>query len=228
MSEAKKPINIVEGRTLQAFATPVAAFLWPESEALNAELAAEVLKREAAAGEGLSRSNVGGWHSDHDLLAWDIPAVKVLHRRILRMTADLTSATLRGAKGARFAFAIEAWANVARAGQYHLVHDHAGSHWSGVYYAATGTPDADARFNGQLELLDPRSGTGMVPLHAGSFEERNMVTPEPGLKVLFPSWLRHHVLPFKGTGERISIAFNVRLGRPEDAAPAAAADGAAG
>ncbi|GMG83693.1 hypothetical protein LNKW23_29060 [Paralimibaculum aggregatum] len=226
MSDAQKPINIVEGRTLQAFATPIAAFLWPESEALNAELAAEALKREAAAGEGVARSNVGGWHSDHDLLAWDIPAVKVLHRRILRMTADLTSATLRGGKGARFAFAIEAWANVARSGQYHLVHDHPGSHWSGVYYASVGTPDASERFNGRLELLDPRVATGMVPLHAGTFDERHMVTPEPGLMVLFPSWLRHHVLPFKGSGERISIAFNVRLQRPAEDAPAAPAEGA--
>ena len=34
----------------------------------------------------------------------------------------------------------------------------------------------------------------------------------------FPAWLRHGVSPYLGDGERISIAFNVRIDtfRPED------------
>ena len=32
--------------------------------------------------------------------------------------------------------------------------------------------------------------------------------PKPGQVLLFPSWLHHYVNPFRGKGERISIAFN--------------------
>ena len=34
--------------------------------------------------------------------------------------------------------------------------------------------------------------------------------PDPGLMVLFPSYVPHVVLPHQGDRERISIAFNVR------------------
>ena len=35
--------------------------------------------------------------------------------------------------------------------------------------------------------------------------------PEPGKLVLFPSWLLHQVRYYRGTAERISIAFNLSL-----------------
>ena len=34
--------------------------------------------------------------------------------------------------------------------------------------------------------------------------------PEPGLMILFPSYVPHAVLPHRGDRPRISIAFNVR------------------
>ena len=33
----------------------------------------------------------------------------------------------------------------------------------------------------------------------------------PGMMVIFPRWLYHYVNPVHGKGERISIAFNLRL-----------------
>jgi hypothetical protein len=33
--------------------------------------------------------------------------------------------------------------------------------------------------------------------------------PKPGITVMFPSFLEHYVLPFKGDGVRISIAYNI-------------------
>jgi hypothetical protein len=35
------------------------------------------------------------------------------------------------------------------------------------------------------------------------------ILPRPGLLVLFPSWLFHQVRPYRGTGLRISLAFNL-------------------
>jgi hypothetical protein len=36
------------------------------------------------------------------------------------------------------------------------------------------------------------------------------IVPEPGLMVLFPSYIPHMVNPHKGAETRISIAFNLR------------------
>ena len=60
------------------------------------------------------------------------------------------------------------------------------------------------------ELCDPRAFTEMVPTPGSPFGQRAIFRAEPGLMVLFPSWLYHFVNPFFGDGERISIAFNVR------------------
>ncbi|PWE17395.1 hypothetical protein DDZ18_06845 [Marinicauda salina] len=37
------------------------------------------------------------------------------------------------------------------------------------------------------------------------------IQPEPGLLVLFPSWLMHAVRPHNGQRDRISIAMNILL-----------------
>jgi hypothetical protein len=40
---------------------------------------------------------------------------------------------------------------------------------------------------------------------------RYLIDPAPGLMIVFPSWLKHMVHPYYGTGERISVAFNVEV-----------------
>ena len=55
---------------MMAFATPVVAYPWPDSDELNRELAELVLAEERRS-DGVNRSNVGGWHSATDLLDRD-------------------------------------------------------------------------------------------------------------------------------------------------------------
>ena len=40
------------------------------------------------------------------------------------------------------------------------------------------------------------------------------IKPTPGMMVLFPGWLSHHVEPWQGTGTRISVAMNIRAVSP--------------
>lgn len=211
------------GRFIGAFATPIGLYPWPDSEALNAALADQILARERA-DAGQRRSNVGGWHSESDLMRWPGEPVAVLNRRILRLAAEATSQTLRAAREARFNFGVTAWANVSRDGHYNTVHAHAGVHWAGVYYVATGEPEGDDPRNGRIEFVDPRTG-GFLRPPEGTFEESRVVTPEPGLMLIFPGWLKHFVHPFRGRGARISIAFNIVLAAPSDAAGAEAGGG---
>ena len=60
-----------------------------------------------------------------------------------------------------------------------------------------------------LQLLDPRYGFKLSNAEGKSVDHYCMVKPIPGIMVLFPGWLVHQVHPFHGTGERISIAFNI-------------------
>jgi hypothetical protein len=41
--------------------------------------------------------------------------------------------------------------------------------------------------------------------------ESQRISPRAGTLVVFPSWLSHGVCPYRGTGERISIAINFSL-----------------
>ena len=38
-----------------------------------------------------------------------------------------------------------------------------------------------------------------------------LIRPETGTMLMFPAWLSHCVRPYKGTGQRISVAFNFSL-----------------
>jgi hypothetical protein len=49
----------------------------------------------------------------------------------------------------------------------------------------------------------------MVAMPDSRFEVRCSIPTKAGLMVLFPGWLIHHVHPFIGKRERISIAFNI-------------------
>jgi uncharacterized protein (TIGR02466 family) len=174
---------------MMAFATPVVAYPWRDSDELNRELAELVLADERKS-EGVSRSNVGGWHSASDLLDRDAAPIRKLRQRVMSVTAAITrTVTVANAAPRTFNCRIDGWANVSRHGHYNSVHSHP---------------------NGRLELIDPRAGANMLAPESSALQTRYLITPTPGLMVLFPSWLNHLVHPFFGRGERISIAFNVK------------------
>lgn len=74
-----------------------------------------------------------------------------------------------------------------------------------------GVPDNNGPHNGRLELLDPRVGVNRLHQPGSVFAARYVIELIPGLMRLSPGWLSHFVHPFCGSGERISIAFNVLL-----------------
>ena len=74
----------LQNHVLTAFATPVAAYPWPDSDDLNRELSSLVLAEEKKAGN-VARSNVGGWHSPSDFLHRDAEPLRVLRDRVMQM-----------------------------------------------------------------------------------------------------------------------------------------------
>lgn len=210
---ARNPSTVpsLQRHTMMTFGTPVLSYRWPDSHTLNDELRAVILDAEKRK-PGVVKSNVGSWHSDLGIFKWDAKCVATLHDRIRTACVEMTRSIVTR-PNARFTatYYIDGWANIVRNGDYHLVHNHPNNVWSGVYYVCVGEPEADRPLNGQLELLDPRQAPNMVGVPDSLFEIRYTVQPSPGLMVMFPSWLRHYVHPFFGSGERISVAFNVLL-----------------
>ncbi len=196
------------------FATPVAAVVLPDAEARNTRLHATIMARRRAY-PTIQSSNAGGWHSSRDLEAWGgADAAHVLGAAksvATQLTAD------RFGQPVKPDWTVQAWANVNGPGDANIAHYHAGSFWSGTYYVDDGGCAADPSLGGAFEMIDPRGPApamyaptlrfaGEDGQSAGSAET---IQPKPGLLFLFPSWLMHQVRPYRGTGLRVSLAFNL-------------------
>lgn len=200
-----------------AFPTPIGNFRVPEAEPVNRELRRLVIERETAEGAvGVQKANAGGWHSRSDLLNWPDPAVATLRGWFVEAVNAMVEASLElmraGGMNRPFkgSMSLVAWANVSRKGNYHRLHNHPGSAWSGVYYVDAGQEVVGQPLSGVLELLDPRPFTEMVATPGDPFGQKAVIRPRPGAMVVFPGWMYHFVNPYQGEGERISIAFNAR------------------
>jgi uncharacterized protein (TIGR02466 family) len=191
-----------------AYATPVLAWPWPESETLNDALAEAILANEKRT-PTVENNIVGGWSSKKDLLAWKVEGMAELSRRIQELAGAATRATNTANVGMSVRFRLEAWANVLRAGGYHNVHDHPNAVWSGVYYVRAAPIDKTRPLAGVIEFVDPRQGADANSLPGSALRDRLRYAPAPGLMIVFPGWLRHLVHPVAGPDERISISFNV-------------------
>jgi uncharacterized protein (TIGR02466 family) len=203
--ETAKPV-------VSAFATPVFRHRWPDAETtpINAALKAEILARQARE-PSAELSNIGGWQSSPDLFKWKVPGLQQLQRWISQAYGAAMCQQL-GTKRFTSQFAAIGWANVNESGHYNRTHIHPNAHWAGVYYVDTGQPDSSLMPNGAIELLDPRPAVGIYELPGVTTSGTWTLQPEPGMMLLFPNWLRHSVLPYRGQGPRITISFNLRVG----------------
>ena len=99
---------------------------------------------------------------------------------------------------------IDIWLNSQKSGDYNPTHTHGGS-FSGVLYLKVPDQINSQSFDGQLCFHGPEEWniqsfrTGMA----------HYVLPVAGQFYVFPAWQPHSVAPFRGEGERWSIAFNV-------------------
>jgi uncharacterized protein (TIGR02466 family) len=202
---------------LNLFPTPLVIATMPNAGPLNTELKSIILAREAGS-ESVQRSNHGGWQSTWDLHQWGgAPMQKVL--AFGRAIAEQVTVDRSGQRH-ELSWRINSWANINRQGHGNQFHTHPGALWSATYYVDDGGVGADASLGGEFEIQDPR---GVAPVMYAPFltfpgpdgaalGESQRLTPQPGMFVVFPSWLSHGVRPYRGTRERISIAINFSLG----------------
>lgn len=205
-------INVtLENDVRLCWPTPIFDRIWPNTEPMNQRLRDIILDKEKN-DKGIAKSMRGGWHSSEDLVNWKYPEIAEFIDLIRQAVDEMTRITAGVAQddysgGATF----QAWANVLRDGGYNKPHTHPGCTWSGVYYVEPGETEAGAGDDGWIEFFDPRSAVEMIPTPGNEFGRRVAVEPKAGRMLAFPAWLRHYVMPYHGGGERISIAFNVRM-----------------
>ncbi len=185
------------------FPTPIWTGQISDYARLNAEIlmVMQLLENES---DSLSRSNIGGWHSNSQLhLRDDMAEIRQAFgtacrhcARVLAFDFDNFELTIN-----------EMWLNRNGPGDLNKTHIHPHAMLSGAYYVKV--PEN----SGKIEFLDPvlaRVATAYPkaesrPVNAISAE----YTPVEGFLVIFPSWLQHWVQPNRGDDDRVSISFNV-------------------
>ncbi len=202
--------------TIPLFATPVVISDLPDAATLNVELRKVIGERQKVH-PGIHHSNLGGWQSTWDMDRWGGAAAI----KLLALGRNLANRSTIDREGRPVAVTWRAnmWANVNRSGHGNEFHSHPGSFWSAVYYVDDGGIAADPSLGGELEFMDPRGpGPAMYAPHLAfampggrSVGANEVVHPQSGRLVMFPAWLLHQVRPYRGSAERISIAFNLSL-----------------
>ena len=211
-------IENISDSTKLIYSCPIFQHVFKDSKQLNDQLKKMLLTKEQAMPElntgDINRSNVAGWKSKDDLLKWEEPGIQELTQRVIKAVEAMMNAAPRKKTVNISGMQLYAWANINREGSYNTMHNHPGNHWAAVYYVDIGKPDPKKPKSGIFELQDPRAGAANMQVPGFDFGDKVSFRPQPGMLVLFPAWMNHCVHPFFGDGERISIAFNVKLDTP--------------
>lgn len=203
------------------FAVPFAQEMLTDCEPVNTALKALFLEREAQGSRHANphpslRQQPGVFESEFEVFAWPEKPVQTL-RAFAWQALGRTIQQLNGYSAEqmqRLQIFSHTWFHITRSGGFTILHTHPMASWSGVYCVAAGTHDADRPESGVLRFhnphfysnlfLDPGNARFTEPFHHGSWS----VPLKAGQLVLFPSWLQHEVLPYYGSDERITVAFN--------------------
>ncbi len=106
----------------------------------------------------------------------------------------------------------DGWANLLQAGDWQKPHFHP-THRNvvcGVYYVHI--PEEKPEPEGNIEFFNPIQAS----VNHGFPSTRRLI-PRVGKMILFPPWYVHYVHPFKGSGQRCIIAFDIFAQKPATA-----------
>jgi tetratricopeptide (TPR) repeat protein len=180
---------------------------YSDMPAFNRALADHAVNHPTLIAEPLGRTTRGGGQTGQLLGPTDGP-IAVLEGLIRRAVDDYFADPAR----ARHPYCprrsapgrLDAWATVLDSGGFQDSHNHPSGILSGVYYVQL--PDMGEA--GAIEF-----GRPAPPFDLSPEPEVVLIRPQTGLLVLFPSFFWHRTIPFQGGGQRISIAFDLIVGR---------------
>lgn len=211
------------------FSVPLIQAIHPQQEALNTELRTLILSREAA---GTLQSNESPsmkipknlFESRFDFFNSPEPCVRALQKFCLSwLVKSIGELSGYDAKTlSQLSVNTHTWFHVTRKGGYFALHNHPMASWSGVYCVDPGNSEDADTTDGAISFLNPMGIANMF-VDAGNshlkapFSGKNFsMQLRAGELILFPSYLLHQVLPYYGTTERITVAFNCWFNLPAD------------
>ena len=201
---------------LGLFETPLAYGNLTDGDALISELERLIRQRKDQS-PGLARSNIGGWHSDTDMLEWGGQPAQKLAQTAINIAKRMSH--FQDSSVADREWLVRMWANVTPAGGLNHLHSHPGNLWAAVLYIDMGyeTEQESSNAGGSFYLEDPRFP--MAAMRDTAFRMRGAdgepqqyqteIELQRGNLIVFPAWLRHGVRPYTGNRERISVAMNI-------------------
>jgi len=207
MDQPYKPRRAKSANIHVAFPTPVLERHYRDKQQMNRHIERFVLDWRSR-DRGVTRSNIGGWHSSDDLLKrLGEPHAKTLCTMFMESIREIMSYLVQNPIQPK-QLGFEAWAIVNEAGDHNAAHIHPACPWSGVYYVAM-----DEGAGGRIGFTDPRTHALMLahPLTPWHAHNPLYIKPKPGTMVVFPSFLYHFVEVYRGGTPRISIAINLRV-----------------
>ena len=201
---------------LGLFETPLAYGNLTDGDALISELERLIRQRKDQS-PGLARSNIGGWHSDTDMLEWGGQPAQKLAQTAINIAKRMSH--FQDSSVADREWLVRMWANVTPAGGLNHLHSHPGNLWAAVLYIDMGyeTEQESSNAGGSFYLEDPRFPMAAMRdtafrMRAADGEPQQYQTEielQRGNLIVFPAWLRHGVRPYTGKRERISVAMNI-------------------
>ena len=174
----------------------------------NTEFARQLLALHRAAQRPLAQSLRGGTQTERNLPAGNALVAQFfemidtpIRDYIARLRADVDHPTDRRASaGYRIS---GSWSVQLQPGGYHIDHVHPRGWLSSAYYVELPQEaPADAGRAGWIKFGEPGVRLAACP-------PEHFVKPEPGMLVLFPSYMWHGTVAFGEGGRRLTAAFDV-------------------
>lgn len=179
---------------------------WDDLAAFNRELADTIRRRPDHTAEAPDAATKGGSQTA-ELFGDPAPVVQALKTAIEAEVRGFLARVAEDPPAPYFAEPPQNWRLISngvvlRAEGYQDPHVHVNGYLSGVYYVEI--PEEIARGNGE---------EGCLYFADSQAEEtralREIVRPQEGLVLLFPSYLWHGTVPYHSDKERICVAFDV-------------------
>jgi uncharacterized protein (TIGR02466 family) len=222
------PLEIVsmagEIALVQSLAWPTVFYTvtWPDHVNEAPAIIAYLRDRQAAFASNVvsgvarvAKSRQGLVESDFDLLESPHPGLA----RLKAFIDQVVRAVVVQVNGSRVTpdsirpVITESWFHITNDGGFHDAHVHNQCSWCGIYYLQAGdsTPsDESGPGNGVNRFYSPLPNGGAISDYGNTYLRSNRidVVPKDGTMVLFPSYLMHSALAYRGPRDRIVISFN--------------------
>ena len=205
-------------QTLPLWPVMMYDFQWAEHDQYRRELAdvcydLETKKHVSNVAPDAKR---GLYESGFDFVTTESPAVLAFSHWVKGCFFQAAAATNKKYWPAGMNVSVEiheSWCHITRDGGYHDMHAHPNSSWSAIYYLDTGDMADDPK-NGVNRFYNPHHS---MYLDAGTAWVTGSTSidfqAQPGMLIVFPSWVNHSATTYRGKKDRIVIALNCRITR---------------